>query len=73
MVDGEESEVLFLIKGPLNAFNLYTIRVFREWAFQLVVEITGVPLDAHPECTGPPGTINGNVPRFTHDTPQVDE
>ena len=32
-MDGEESEVLFLMKGLLNAFNLYAIRVFREWAF----------------------------------------
>ena len=73
MVDGEETEVLFLIKGPMNTFSLYTIRVFRERAFQLVVELTGVPLDAHPERTGPSGTINGNIPRFTLDTPQVGE
>ena len=73
MVEGGESEELFLIKGPLNTSNLHTIRVFRERVFQLVVGLTGVPLDAHPEYTGPPGTINGNVPRFTHDTPQVDE
>ena len=73
MVEGGESEELFLIKGPLNTFNLYTIRVFREMVFQLVVGLTGVPLDAYPECTGLPGIINGNVPRFTYDTPQVGE
>ena len=50
---------------------LYIIWVFRERAFQLVVELTGVPLDAHPECTGPPGTIDRNVPRFIHDTPDI--
>ena len=73
MVEGGGSEELFVVKGPLGTFNLYTIRVFRERVFQLVVGLTGVPLDAHPEYTGPPGTINGNVPRFTHDTPQGGE
>ena len=54
MVEGGESEELFLIKDPLNTFNLYTIRVFREMVFQLVVGLTGVPLDAHPEYTTHP-------------------
>ena len=53
--------------------SIYTSFGCLESGLLLVVELTGVPLDAHPECTGPPGTINGNVPRFTHDTPQVDE
>ena len=69
MVEGGESEELFLIKGPLNTFNLYIIRVLREMVFQLVDGLTGVPLDAHPKYTGPPGTINGNVPRFTRHLP----
>ena len=34
MVEGGESEECFLIKGPLNTFNLYTIRMFREMVFQ---------------------------------------
>ena len=54
-----------------STVSFYIIWVFRERAFQLVVELTGVPLDAHPECTGPPGTIDRNVPRFIHDTPDI--
>ena len=79
VVYGAEFGVVFLAKGPRTAFiqeglvclGIYHSGLERERYFQLVVEyfqlvveLTWVPSDAHPACAGPPGDFNGHVKGF---------
>ena len=77
MVYGAQFGVVFVAEGPrtasiqegLDRLALYHSGLEGERDFQLVVELTQVPPDAHPACAGPPDNFNGHIRGFGHGAP----